>query len=151
MVNEMKHLAKSFFLLLCLFSLIITLTSCKEKYERIDHINYNEIFKVKESKYYVFVYRPGCTICPLIEDDVFAYYKKAKRHKDMPNLYALNKGDTVNNGGIACSEKEYVDFVGATSYKEIHTYSSPYLFLIEDGVVTKTFDGKTVILEELNK
>lgn len=124
-------------------------TSCKSKYERIDHINYNEIFKVKDSKYYVFIYRPGCTICPLIEDDVFNYYKKARRHKEMPNLYALNKGDTLNNGGIACSEEDYVDFVGATSYQQIHTYSSPFLFLVEDGVVTKTFEGKTAILAEL--
>ena len=151
MVKEMKQLTKSFFILLCLFGLIITLTSCKTKYERIDHINYNEIFKVKQDKYYVFIYRPGCTICPLIEDDVFAYYKKAKRHKDMPNLYALNKGDTVNNGGIACEEEDYVDFVGATSYKEIHTFSSPFLFLVENGVVTKIFDGKTTILEELTQ
>ena len=126
---------------------LFVLPGCSKTYDKIDQVIYPDIFKIDQDEYYVFVYRPQCTVCPQIEEDVYNYAKEAKHKKKMPNLYVLNKGDTVINGGIASDD--YVDFVGATSYTEIKTSTSPFLILIKNGVVIKAIDTKTEIVIEL--
>lgn len=145
---KVKHILICILLLIFCFSL----SSCHKKtgYERIKHVNYSEIFDVKDDEYYIFIYRPTCEICSLIEDEVCGYAKKAKVKRSMPKLYVLNKGDTEVNGAIHCKEEDYKDFVGATRYTQIHTNTSPFLIKIKNGKVTATFDAKTLILEELN-
>ena len=143
-----KNLKSLFFIALCI-SFTIILTGCKNTYEDLEHVYHLDIFDIEENEYYIYVYRPQCEVCSSLEETVCKYAKKAKRDKDMPNLYVLNKGDGVNNHGIYCSAEDYVDFIGATTSSQVKTSSSPFLFKVQDGQVVLTIDDGNVMREEL--
>lgn len=145
MINKLKSL---FLLALCLV-LTFILSGCKSTYEDLEHVYHSDIFNIDEEEYYIYVYRPQCEICSNLEETVVKYAKKANRNKKLPDLYVLNKGDGVYNYGIYCSAEEYVDFVGATTSKEVRTSSSPFLFKVKNGKVVLTIDDGNIMKEEL--
>ena len=134
-------------ILILLPLLLITVTSCKiEEYEDMKHIYYQDILSQKEDEYYVYVYRYDCAVCERIKDDVIYYYKNYKKH-DLPRLYVLNKGDTVNIKGI--NPDNTVNFVWTYNYFDIKTPTSPYLIRVRKGQVIAAYDARTQILERL--
>lgn len=131
--------------ILCLF----TLTSCKpEEYEDLKHIYYKDILSQEEKEYYVYLYRHDCAVCERIKEDVIYYYMNYKKH-DLPRLYVLNKGDTVNNRGINNPDDEPVNFLWTYNYTDIKTSTSPYLIKVRKGQVIAAYDMKSQILEKL--
>ena len=135
----MKQNMKRCLLVILLLSIVFVITGCKKTYDKLDHVYHNGIFAVQEREYYIYVYRPNCEVCSSLEELVYNYAKKAKRDNDLPNLYVLNKGDTINNAGIYHGNGVGNDFIGATTYQEIKTSTSPVLFKIKNGRVVSLY------------
>ena len=136
-------------ILILLPLLLLTITSCKiEEYEDMKHIYYKEILSQEEDDYYVYVYRYDCAVCERIKEDVICYYKNYKKY-DLPRLYVLNKGDTVNNQGINAESDEPVNFLWTYDYSDIKTPTSPYLIRVRKGRVIAAYDARSQILETL--
>ena len=135
-------------ILILLPLLLLTITSCKiEEYEDMKHIYYEDILS-QEDEYYVYVYRYDCAVCERIKEDVIYYYKNYKKH-DLPRLYVLNKGDTVNNQGINADSDDPINFVWTYNYYDIKTATSPYLIRVRKGQVIAAYDARSQILEKL--
>ena len=135
----MKLNMKKCLLLFLLICSLFTITGCKKTYKNLEHVIHKDIFNIQEREYYIYVYRPQCDVCSRLEEIVYKYAKKAKRNDDMPNLYVLNKGDTVNNSAIYHGNGVGNDFIGATTCDEIKTSTSPVLFKIKNGKVVSLF------------
>jgi hypothetical protein len=136
-------------ILILLPLLLLTVTSCKiDEYEDMKHIYYPDILSQKEDEYYVYIYRYDCAVCERIKEDVIYYYKNYKKH-DLPRLYVLNKGDTVNNQGINAESDDPVNFVWTYNYFDIKTPTSPYLIRVRKGQVIAAYDARSQILERL--
>ena len=136
-------------ILILLPLLLLIITSCNiEEYEDMKHIYYKEILSQEEDDYYVYVYRYDCAVCERIKEDVIYYYKNYKKY-DLPRLYVLNKGDTVNNQGINAESDEPVNFLWTYDYSDIKTPTSPYLIRVRKGRVIAAYDARSQILETL--
>lgn len=143
----MKTIKINLFILLILCFLALTGCAPKE-YEDLKHIYYQEILSQKEDEYYVYIYRYDCAVCERIKEDVIYYYRNYKKY-DLPRLYVLNKGDTVNNQGINDPDATPEDFLWTYDYTDIKTSTSPYLIRVRKGRVVEALDMRSQILEEL--
>lgn len=145
----MKQNTKRCLLIILLICFMFTITGCKKTYDKLDHVYHKDLFTIPEKEYFIFVYRPNCDVCSSLEELVYDYAKKAKNKNDLPNLYVLNKGDTVNNAGIYHGDSVGNDFLGATTYQEIKTSTSPVLFKIKNGQVVSLLVDDYEIIERL--
>ena len=150
----MKTLKKILFVFFIFLNLMI-LTSCKKDYQHIkNRVNHDTIFSVKEDVYYVFIYMNDCAVCERIKEDIYDYYKEAKKSSKKPNLYVLNRSEKENYDALtkSCSGDESYDYlIGVTKSSDIKVCSSPILLKIEYKKITKVFDTKSAILQELSE
>ncbi|MBQ8293324.1 MAG: hypothetical protein IJX78_05945 [Bacilli bacterium] len=143
---------KKMLICLCFLFCLVSLTSCKEieTYDDMKTITYEKILSKSNlsasGTYYVIVHRNGCAVCEGIMPKVAEYANLS----GIDPIYALNKSDKKNNGGISPGSGVKVNVgLGATNYEDIKLASSPVLLKITNGKVVKLIDTRTNILAEL--
>ena len=140
-------------LLILLFGIIVVLTSCEKSYNKIKHIAYYEILSLDEKEYYVFIHMPDCAICKTIEEDIYNYYKKAKRSNNLPNLYVVNRGEKENYDALTQTgyykDDDYSHLIGCKNVEEIKLCTSPVMFKIKNQTIIGIYDEQSLITNEL--
>ncbi len=137
---------------LCFMFCLFSLTGCKEieSYDDMKTVTYEKILSKSNlsatGTYYVIIHRNGCAVCEGILPKIAEYANLS----GVDPIYALNKSDKKNNGGISPGSGVKVNKgLGATKYEDIKLASSPVLLKITNGKVVKLIDTRTKILAEL--
>lgn len=167
----MKRFYKVLLLVLIVFTTFF-LNGCKrEGMSGIKNLQQQELYTQKEDKYYVFLYRDGCTGCEEVKPYVLRYIKLAKGREECRKVYGFYLSDEKNkliyrtnpnpeNGQGSYTNKDgkvetgifFVDDV--EKWDELYIGTTPSLISIRviDGVKKSYFicSGSERIKETLN-
>lgn len=109
-----------------------------------NYIDIENIFKVSESKYYVFILKDGCSSCNKVKPILLEYSKNYSDYSMEENypLYAVHRSHIynietsslrVNIIGIADN------LIDVSNYSDIKITGFPRVVLIENGKITKVY------------
>ena len=142
---------------ICLFILVISfiaaLTSCEKSYNKIKHIAYYDILSLEDKEYYVFIHMSECSICNRIEEGIYDYSKKAKRNRNIPNIYIINRSEKENYDALTQkgekTNDDYSHLIGCKNVDEIKLCTSPVMFKIKNQTIIGIYDDANLITNEL--
>ena len=153
MIKNKSFIYKSIYLLIVIL-LLFFVTGCEKSFKRIKSVKYEQMLSL-DGTYYVFIYMNTCDICHMIEEDIFDYAKAARKDKNKPNLYVINRSEKENYDGLTkkCAEGEddYSSLIGSTNYQDVKVCTSPVMLKVRSNRIINVFDTKSSILEELSK
>lgn len=109
-------------------------------YGTFDYINKEQIFQIDEEKYYVFIYRDGCTYCGKVKPFLLDYVTYSKKNNTAP-IYAINYAASTN----VTLGKDTDNTVGLTSSEELTITGFPRVLVIENGVITEGLKTSAII------
>ena len=108
-------------------------------YSDVSHllICWNDIFKIKDRKYFVYIYSETCGHCQEIKQDIISY---ALNHD---SFYFIK----FNSGIPIINDKNQV--IGKDKVEELGIVGTPSMFLIIDHIVEANYVGKKEIIKTL--
>lgn len=119
-----------------LLTLFILLSSCKTN--NLIEIDYQDIFSIREEKYFIYFYSSSCQAC------LDGLNIIQKRYDNKKQRGFLLKTDNLN---IDYST-DIKSNINVNSIEEFHLFTLPYLIIIENQVIEKEFVGIREIQKE---
>ena len=92
------------------------------------HIEWNDMFKQSEDKYYVYAYSIACVTCSMLREQVINFAKASY----VPFYFIYPSDDMV----FVDSEEEAFASIGATAIENVSIYTTPTLIEISDKAIT---------------
>lgn len=130
---------KRLLILAIVFISLISITSCKSKfnYDDMDKVNYETILDMKGS-YIVVAYQANCANCEKLKGTIYDYIKYVEKNPTAMPIYAINVNTGVNKKMLLLRDDSYPkNMVGTTNYKNIKVKATPSIMVIKDKTLVK--------------